>query len=227
MRRSPRLPAAVALLALVAACGGSSPTSAPPGTPPSAAGAASGGNPALRPQRTAPDPDLPKMATTGDICVYATRAEPIMQGHRDATGSDYLGEVRVRDVASFETKWISAFSRDIATAVARPRVEKYRVVVDDNCFDPQRRVYTRCTKVIEVDLSKVRGFARAVEMPGAHALAAWLCEQKVRELVLEATEVQQDSRDLRCGIAEERYCPRPAPPPAAPSARPASPARPN
>jgi hypothetical protein len=223
MMPSTRLPVAAALLALMAACGGSTPA----GAPPSAAGATSGGNPQLRPQRTTPDPELPKLATTGDICVYATRAEPIIQGHRDATGSDYLGEVRVRDVATFDTKWLSAFNRNLATAVARPRVEKYRVSVDDNCFDPQRRVYTRCTKVIEVDISKVRGFARAVEMPGAHALATWLCEQKVRDMVIEATEIQQDSRDLRCGIVEQRYCAPPAAQPAAPAGRPAAPARPN
>lgn len=216
MDRRVRPLAAAALLALASACGGSSP---PPSAGPGASGSGAGAAP-LRPTRTTPDPELPKMAVTGDLCVYATRAEPIAQGHRDSTGADYLGEVRTRDAASFDTKWLSAFNRDIATAVARPRVEKYRVSVDDNCFDPQRRVYTRCVKVIEVDLSKVRGFARAVEMPGAHHLATWLCEQKVRDLVTEQAEVQQDSRDLRCGIVEQRFCkpPAAAPPQAAPPA---------
>ena len=72
-------------------------------------------------------------------------------------------------------------------------------------------------EVLEADLGKVRGFARAPTPERARALAVQLCEKKVAEEVEKIAEIRQENMDLRCYTFEQAYCelpPAPPPPPA-------------
>lgn len=165
-----------------------------------------------------PDSDIatrPAAASAaGDLCAYRERKDPVIAGYQDQAGNAWSGEIRPQDRESLETKYPGPFDRRIATAVAKPRVAVYRARVDDNCYDAARRVYYSCTRTIEADVAPVRGFARALEMTQAHALARQLCEKKVREIAEKALELRVDSLDLRCTIAEDAFCALPpAPPP--------------
>ena len=161
--------------------------------------------------------DAPPLAETGNLCTYRLRKEPVMQGFSDRTGAQWEGEVRVRDLPSMDTKWFSPSDKRLATLVARPRVEVFRVRIDDNCYNAATKTYYSCSKVLEADLSKVRGFARALTPERARALAVQLCEKKVAEIVDRSVQVHQESIDTRCYVFEQAYCelpPAPPPPPA-------------
>jgi hypothetical protein len=158
--------------------------------------------------------DAPPIGEVGNLCTYRTRKEPVMQGFVDRSGAGWEGEIRVRDLPSMDPKWFSPQDKRVATLIARPRVETFRVRIDDNCYNAATKTYSSCSKVLEADLSKVRGFARAVSLERARALAIQLCEKKVLELVEEIAATKQDSLDLRCHVSEQAYCELPpAPPP--------------
>jgi len=157
------------------------------------------------------------VAEVGNLCLFRPRKDPIMSGFADGTGAAWEGELRVRDLASLDTKWISQQDKRIATAVARPRAEVFRARIDDNCYDAARKVYYACSKVIEADLSQIRGFARAPNIGRARALAIQLCEKKVDAVMDEKVQIKQDNLDLRCRVIEQAFCelpPAPPPPPA-------------
>ncbi len=161
--------------------------------------------------------DAPPLGEVGNLCTYRPRKEPVMQGFVDRSGAGWEGEIRVRDLPTLDPKWFSPQDKRVATMIARPRVETYRVRIDDNCLNAETRTYYACSKVLEADLSKVRGFARAVSLERARALAIQLCEKKVAELVEQSAATKQDNLDLRCHVAQQAYCelpPAPPPPPA-------------
>ena len=161
--------------------------------------------------------DAPPVAEVGNLCTYRARKEPVMQGYADGTGAQWEGEVQVRDLPSFNSKWFNPSDKRLATMVARPRVGVFRVRIDDNCYNAATKTYSACTKVLETDLGKVRGFARAMTPERATALAVQLCEKKVAELVEGSAEIRQENIDLRCHVFEQAYCALPPAPPAPPS----------
>lgn len=159
----------------------------------------------------------PPLAETGNLCTYRTRKDPVMQGYADRTGAQWEGEVTIRDLPNMDTKWFGPFDKRLATMVARPRTEMYRARIDDNCYDATTKKYYSCTKVLEADLSKVRGFARALTLERARALAVQLCEKKVAEIVEGTIKTHQENIDVRCHVYEQTFCglpPAPPPPPA-------------
>jgi hypothetical protein len=161
--------------------------------------------------------DAPPLGEVGNLCTYRTRKEPIMQGFADRSGAGWEGEIRVRDLPTMDPKWFSPSDKRVATMIARPRLETFRVRIDDNCYNAQTKTYSSCTKVLEADLSKVRGFARALTLERARGLAIQLCQKKVLELVEATTVGNQDNLDLTCHVAEQAFCelpPAPPPPPA-------------
>jgi hypothetical protein len=160
--------------------------------------------------------DAPPLGEVGNLCTYRQRKDPVMQGFVDRSGAGWEGEIRVRDLPSLDPKWFSPQDKRVATIIARPRIEAFRVRVDDNCYNAETKKYYACSKVLEADLSKVRGFARAVSLERARALAIQLCEKKVVELVQGSVEIRQENMDLRCHVFEQAYCelpPAPPPPP--------------
>ena len=208
----PRVPLSLVLsAALLAACarGGDEATKPEPSSPGAAVADAS--------SRSVFELDAPPMAEVGNLCLYRQRKDPVMQAHRDRRGGSWEGEIRVRDVPTYDTKWTGPFDRRVGTVVAQPRVDKFKVRVDDNCYDAARKSYHACTKVLEADVAPVRGFARAPTMPEASALAIQLCERKVAEVVEASIEVKQENQDLRCKVIDQAWCDLPpaAPPPPA------------
>jgi hypothetical protein len=160
--------------------------------------------------------DAPPIGEVGNACTFRPRKDPVMQGYRDRSGASWEGEVRVRDVATMDPKFISPSDKRVATLVARPRVDKFRLRVDDNCYNAETKTYSSCSKVLEADLSPVRGFARALTIQQARSLAIQLCEKKVADVVDEKINIKQDNVDLRCRIVEQTFCELPpAPPPPA------------
>ena len=161
--------------------------------------------------------DAPPLTEVGNLCTFRERKDPVMQGFIDRSGAGWEGEIRVRDIPSLDPKWFSPQDKRVATLIARPRVETFRVRVDDNCYNAETKKYSACSKVLEADLSKVRGFARAVSLERARALAIQLCEKKVKDLVQGSIEIRQENMDLSCHIYEQAYCELPpAPPPRQP-----------
>lgn len=209
----PRVPLSLVLsAALLAACarGGDQTAKPEPGSPGAAVADASG--------RSTFELDAPAVAEVGNLCLYRQRKDPVMQAHKDRRGASWEGEVRVRDLPTFDTKWTGPSDRRVGTVVARPRVDRFRVRIDDNCYDAARKSYHACTKVLEADLSAVRGFARAPTVGEASALAIQLCERKVAEIVQGSLEINQENQDLRCRVIDQAWCdlpPAPPPPPAA------------
>jgi hypothetical protein len=161
--------------------------------------------------------DAPPIAEVGNLCTYRTRKDPVMQGHSDRTGAHWEGEVRVRDLPSMDPKWFSPSDKRMATLVAKPRVESFRTRVDDNCYNAQSKTYHACTKVLEADLTKIRGFARALTIERARTLAVLLCEKKVAEVVAANADIRQDNFDLKCRVVEQAFCDLPPAPPPAPA----------
>ncbi|HEY7610664.1 MAG TPA: hypothetical protein VIF14_15655, partial [Alphaproteobacteria bacterium] len=150
--------------------------------------------------------DAPPVAEVGNLCTYRTRKDPVMQGYSDRSGAQWEGEIHVRDLPSLDPKWFSPSDKRMATMVARPRVAVFRARIDDNCYNAATKTYAACTKVLETDLSRVRGFARALTLERAGALAVQLCEKKVAELVDKSTEIRQENIDLRCHVFEQAFC---------------------
>jgi hypothetical protein len=208
------MPRALPLLILSAAlagCAGGSEKTAAPGTP------AASGQVASTQGRSVVELDAPPVAEVGNLCLFRMRKDPVMSGFADRTGAAWEGEVRVRDLPSLDPKWFSPSDKRMATVAARPRAEVFRARIDDNCYDAARKVYYSCSKVVEADLSKVRGFARALSIGRARALAIQLCEKKVAEVMDQSVQIKQDNLDLRCRVIEQAYCelpPAPPPPPA-------------
>lgn len=197
------------LAAALAACSGED-KAAPAGAPP--------GPSAALPSKSTFEYDAPPMAEVGNACTFRTRKDPVMQGFRDRSGAAWEGEVRVRDVATMDAKWFGASDKRVATLVARPRVDKFQMRVDANCLNAETKTYYACTKVLEADLTPIRGFARGLTIGQARSLAIQLCEKKVQEVVDEKINIKQDNVDLRCRIIEQTFCelpPAPPPPPAA------------
>jgi len=162
--------------------------------------------------------EAPPVAETGNLCTFRPRKEPVMQGYSDRSGAQWEGEVTVADLPNMDTKWFGPFDKRLATTVARPRTEVFRVRIDDNCYNAETKKYYACSKVLEADLSKVRGFARALTQERARALAIQLCEKRVAEIVDRSIQVRQDNIDTRCYVYEQAWCelpPAPPPPPAA------------
>ena len=123
----------------------------------------------------------------------------------------------MRDVPTMDPKWFSPSDKRVVTMIARPRLETFRVRIDDNCYNAQTKTYSSCTKVLEADVSKVRGFVRALTLERARGLAIQLCEKKVLELIEATVVTKQDNLDLTCHVAEQAFCelpPAPPPPPA-------------
>jgi hypothetical protein len=209
----------VMLAAMLAACGGEELRSPVVGSPSGIVSTA----PEVRGRVTSVDSkasyelDAPPLADVGNVCSFRERKEPVMQGFADRTGRGWEGEIRVRDVSSLDPKWFSPSDARVATMIARPRVERYRVRIDDNCYNAETKKYSSCTKVLEADLSKVRGFARALSLERATALAIQLCEKKVRDVVDESALTRQENLDLTCHVFQQAFCelpPAPPPPPA-------------
>jgi hypothetical protein len=212
----PRVSPLLLLCAVLAACARGGDQAARPDP-------AAGPNPsapvASAPGKSVFEHDAPPVAEVGNLCLFRTRKDPVMSGFVDRTGAAWEGEVRVRDLPSLDPKWFRPSDARMATVVARPRVDRFRVRIDDNCYDAARKVYYSCSKVLEADLSKVRGFARALSIGRARSLAIQLCEKKVIELVESSLEIKQDNADLRCRIVEQAFCELPpAPPPPPPPA---------
>lgn len=164
----------------------------------------------------APAAALPAVAV-GELCSYEARKEPIIVVHRDATGGQFYGEVQGKDLEQFRLRWGGLSGKQLATAVARPRVDIYRASVEDNCYDEQRRVYYSCRKVIQEPVGQIHAFARAPTMAEARALAIQVCENKLDAIVQEKLELDQDNRDKKCRIMSERWCEAPPAPPPRPA----------
>jgi len=163
--------------------------------------------------------DAPPINEVGNLCTYRTRNDPVMQGHSDRSGAGWQGEIRVRDVPSMDTKWFSMSDKRVGTVVARPRVDTFRTRVDGNCYNAASKTYYSCTKVLEADLSKIRGFARALTMEQASRIAVQLCDRKVAEVVESTLDLRQENIDLRCRPIAQAYCELPPPPPPPPAAK--------
>lgn len=161
--------------------------------------------------------EAPPLAEVGNLCTYRPRKDPVMQGYSDRSGAHWEGEVTVADLPNMNPKWFGPSDKRLATMVARPRTEMFRVRIDDNCYNAETKKYHACTKVLEADLSKVRGFARALSLDRARVLAVQLCQQKVSEIVERSVEIRQENLDMRCHVYEQAHCelpPAPPPPPA-------------
>jgi hypothetical protein len=165
------------------------------------------------------DYKAPAMSRVGDLCLYRKRKDPIMAGYVDRTGAQWEGEIEPRDLQGMHTKWFGPSDTQIATVVARPHVDTFKVKIDDNCYDPTRKVYYACTKVLHADLARIRGFARAPTAERAGALAVQLCEKKVASVIAQSMDIDQTNRDMTCHVIEQAYCDLPKPPPPKPAAK--------
>ncbi|MGH7005842.1 MAG: hypothetical protein ACREIP_18000 [Alphaproteobacteria bacterium] len=208
----------ILLTAAIAACSGSDKDAAATDPArPAASTPAPAGPMASAPSASSFEYDAPPIAEVGNVCTFRQRKDPVMSGFRDRSGASWEGEVRVRDLATLDPKWFSPSDKRIATLVARPRVDTFRVRVDDNCYNAQTRTYYSCSKVLEADLSAIRGFARALTIQQARGLAIQLCEKKVAEVVDAKINIKQDNLDLRCRIVQQTFCELPAAPPPPPA----------
>lgn len=202
------LPPLILSAIVLAACSGGRDQAENP--PPAAA-------PSTNPSGSTFELEAAPIAEVRQLCLFRPRKEPVMSGFSDRSGAQWEGEIGVRDLPSMDTKWFSPSDKRVATVVARPRVDTFRVRIDGNCHDPARNVYYACTKVLEADLSPIRGFARALTLDRARALALQLCEQKVADTVDKSVQIRQENVDLKCRVVEQTYCALPPPPPPPPA----------
>lgn len=152
-------------------------------------------------------------SVTGALCEYRDRrSDTVLQAFKDITGATWWGEID-HEVGTMRGKWPGQRGgRVFATAVARPKVDMYRVRRSANCFDEKTRSYYTCTRTEEVDFSQIRGFARAPTMTEAEDYARLLCQEKVLDIATKATAVRQQSWDLTCEVVASLRCPAPAEP---------------
>lgn len=161
-----------------------------------------------------PDPVSAPLTGIGDMCSYAERKKPVIVAHRFWNGSTFYGDLKGEDLAKLRSKWIPNTVRSVATSVARPRVQVYRVKTDGNCYDKEKKVYYSCTKTLETPVGDIRGLARADDPRRADLLALRICRDEMRKSIEEKSEIDLTTVDLGCTIAVRRRCPLPpAPPP--------------
>ncbi len=147
----------------------------------------------------------------GKLCIFGARRPPVTIVHRDATGAQWHGDVKESDYKLMRTKWFSRSDKRMTTVVAAPRVKVYRVKIDDNCYDKNKKTYHACTKTITADLTPIRVIARALDLGDASNLARQECSRRVRDTIAKKTDVRQEGHDLRCKIIATTKCSLPAP----------------
>lgn len=166
-----------------------------------------------RPPAPKPDPVSAPLAGVGDMCSYAERKEPILVAHKFWTGRAYYGDLKSRDLPELRAKWfLGGSGGKVATTVARPKLEVYRLKTDANCYDAEKEVYYRCTKTSATPLGDIRAIGRAINQREADLLAVRICDRAVRERIEKKTQIGRETTDLGCVVAARKRCPLPPPP---------------
>ena len=161
-----------------------------------------------------PDPTSPPLAGIGDMCSYADRKKPVVVAHKFWTGRAFFGDLKGSDLPALRAKWfLGGSGGQVATAVARPKLEVYRSKIDSNCYDAAKKVYYSCTKTLATPLGDIRVMTRAIRQEEADRLALQLCRRQIRERLEEKTEISSSTWDIACVIVARRKCPLPPPPP--------------
>ena len=155
------------------------------------------------------------LGDVGEPCRYGKRPKNVYVAVKHINGLAYKGDMKPGDIEKMRSKWGSAKPKRVVTATAAPSIRVWTVTVDDNCYDPKRKVYYNCTKELRADLSHIRSMVRAVRRADARKLAVQLCQQRVLAQVARKTDTRFDHRKLRCRVIDDRWCPLPKTPPKA------------
>lgn len=154
----------------------------------------------------------------GEICRYGPRPRSVYVATRHSSGQAYQGDMQADDIPKMNPNWFGSGSSLVATAIAAPGINIWRVQVNDNCYDARRKVYYSCTKTLSADLRNIRALVRAESYSTARKLAVDLCEQRVLQRIADKVDVRIDHRKLRCRIVQVARCPLPKGTPKTPGA---------
>jgi len=132
------------------------------------------------------------------LCRFGPQPEGTIVGHIDKRDARLIGEIDVKAVAEDTSL--------VASALARPLQPVYRRSDRADCRNEATGAWYPCTKVVEVDLSKVAVIARAFELDSAADYALDLCNAETAKLVPDVADVRPTSGKYRCTVSERRFC---------------------
>ncbi len=133
------------------------------------------------------------------ICDFGVHAKSMLVAHVDRTGATRNGDIDPKEFAEFTS--------NVASAVARPKVPIYSRKYRTDCRNKEKDYWYPCLKALEVDLSQVRGLARAAKLEPAGRLAIVLCERRVQTKLLGLPTGDLTSADKECELLDSRLCP--------------------
>lgn len=119
-------------------------------------------------------------------------------GHILPSGQALPGEI---DVEVFR-----ASSSDIASVMARPQNDRVVKEYRKDCYNEQGKYWYPCVERVEIDLSAIRGLARAADLDQAANFAINMCQRNTRAAVPDQTGLQIEDADLYCVVSRRETC---------------------
>lgn len=144
-------------------------------------------------------PDTGPEATLCDF--GAARPETQRLGHVLKSGATGPGEI---DIETYR-EWVDG----VPSAMARPVKDVYRRSARKDCYNEAEDYWYPCYEEVEVDLSQIRGVARALDLDRAEREAILLCQQLTRRAVPRLTPLPQEEAQLYCKLSHRVICPLP------------------
>lgn len=136
------------------------------------------------------------------LCDFgAARPETQRLGHVLRSGSRGAGEI---DIETYR-EWMDG----VPSAMARPVQDVYRRSVRKDCHNEAEDYWYPCLEDVEIDLSEIRGVARAIDLDRAEREAILLCQQMTRRAVPRLSPLQQEEAQLYCKLSHRVICPLP------------------
>lgn len=138
------------------------------------------------------------------LCDYqAERPDSQRLGHILKSGQALPGEI---DIETFR-EWTS----NVPSAMARPINDVVEKEYRKDCFDKKGNYWYPCVEMVEIDLSQVRGLARAMDLDRAGTYAIRLCQRLTKATVPAGAGLPTDSPELYCRVSRRETCPLPTP----------------
>ena len=138
------------------------------------------------------------------LCDFqADRPESQRLGHILQSGQALPGEI---DIETYR-EWTNS----VPSAMARPINDVIEKEYRKDCFDKKGNYWYPCVETIEIDLSQVRGIARAMDLDRAGTYAIRLCQRLTKAAVPPDSGLPRESPDLYCRVSQRQTCPLPTP----------------
>ena len=93
--------------------------------------------------------------------------------------------------------------------MARPNNDRIEKEYRKDCYNKEGKYWYPCVETVEIDLSQIRGLARAMDLDRAGSFAIQMCQRLTKAAVPTGSAVEAESPELYCGVSRRETCPLP------------------